>query len=172
MLRSSYSGWEPGSSRWEETHVPKVVSSNPSTVYWINIYSHLSVVKIVMCVRKGENKRKIGRAGVGPFSKIVLFYWTYWPMDPLGASNRHSKKYQILLYFHSQLKGWGFESHFPQSEWRKIGFVDLKAESHDAWILLHWAWYGKSVLGQMRNFFNGGWMGAKASWRKRGRWIP
>ena len=35
---------------WEETHVPKVVSLNPSTVYWMDIFSHLFVVKIVMCV--------------------------------------------------------------------------------------------------------------------------
>ena len=25
---------------WEETHVPKVVGSNPGTVYWMDIYSH------------------------------------------------------------------------------------------------------------------------------------
>ena len=29
---------------WEETHVPKAVCSNPSTVYWMNIFSHLFVV--------------------------------------------------------------------------------------------------------------------------------
>ena len=23
---------------WEETHVPKIVSSNPSTVYWMDIF--------------------------------------------------------------------------------------------------------------------------------------
>ena len=35
---------------WEETRVPKVVSSNPVTVNWTDIFSHLFVVKIVMCV--------------------------------------------------------------------------------------------------------------------------
>ena len=35
---------------WEETHVPKVVSLNPSTVYWMDIFSHLFVAKIVMYV--------------------------------------------------------------------------------------------------------------------------
>ena len=35
---------------WEETHVPKVVSLNPGTLYWMDIFSHLFVVKIVMCV--------------------------------------------------------------------------------------------------------------------------
>ena len=34
---------------WEETHIPKVVGSNPDTVYWMDIFSHLFVVKIVMC---------------------------------------------------------------------------------------------------------------------------
>ena len=32
----------------EDTRVPKVVSSNPSTVYWMDIFSDLFVVKIVM----------------------------------------------------------------------------------------------------------------------------
>ena len=41
---------------WEETYVPKVVGSNPSTVYWVDIFTHLFVVKIVMLTRK---RRKI-----------------------------------------------------------------------------------------------------------------
>ena len=43
---------------WEETLAPKVVGSNPSTVYWMDIFSHLFVVTIVMFVWKDENKRK------------------------------------------------------------------------------------------------------------------
>ena len=38
------------------THIPKVVSSNPGTIYWMDIFSHLFVVKIVMCVWKDKNK--------------------------------------------------------------------------------------------------------------------
>ena len=34
----------------EETRVPKVVGSNPSAVYWIDIFSNLFVVKFVMFV--------------------------------------------------------------------------------------------------------------------------
>ena len=34
----------------EETHVPKVVGLNPSTAYWMYIFSHYLVVIIVMCV--------------------------------------------------------------------------------------------------------------------------
>ena len=33
---------------WEEPHVPKVVCSNPSAVYWTDIFSHLFVIKMVM----------------------------------------------------------------------------------------------------------------------------
>ena len=40
----------------------KVVGSNPGTGYWMDIFSQLSVVRIVMCVfEKDENKRKRGR---------------------------------------------------------------------------------------------------------------
>ena len=46
---------------WEENHVPKVVSSNPGTAYWMAISSFLFVVKIVICVWKDENKLKRGR---------------------------------------------------------------------------------------------------------------
>ena len=45
----------------EETRVPKVVSSNPSTVYWMDIFSQIFVVRIVMFVLKDENKLKRGR---------------------------------------------------------------------------------------------------------------
>ena len=38
---------------WEETHVLRVVGSNPSTEYWMDIFSHLIVTKIVW---KDENK--------------------------------------------------------------------------------------------------------------------
>ena len=32
----------------EETHILKVVVSNPNTIYWMDIFSHIFVVKIVM----------------------------------------------------------------------------------------------------------------------------
>jgi len=35
---------------WEETDVPKVMGLNPSTVYWMDIFSHIFVVKFVMFV--------------------------------------------------------------------------------------------------------------------------
>ena len=37
---------------------PKVVGSNPSTVYWMDIIWHLFVVEIVMFVWKDENEQK------------------------------------------------------------------------------------------------------------------
>ena len=33
---------------WEDTNVLNVVGSNPSTVYWMDIFSHELAVKIVM----------------------------------------------------------------------------------------------------------------------------
>ena len=35
-----------------------VVGSNPSTIYWIDILSHMFVVRIVIFVLKDENKIK------------------------------------------------------------------------------------------------------------------
>ena len=35
---------------WEETHVLKVIGLNPSTIYWMDDFSHIFVVKIVMFV--------------------------------------------------------------------------------------------------------------------------
>ena len=56
---------------------PKVVSSNPSTVYWMDIFSHLFAVKFVMLFEKTKINEK--EAGVGPFffkkdkvSKVLL----------------------------------------------------------------------------------------------------
>ena len=30
---------------WEDTHIPKVVGFNHGTVYWMDIFSHIFVVK-------------------------------------------------------------------------------------------------------------------------------
>ena len=48
------------------------VSLNPSTIYWMDIFSHLFVVKFVMCVWKDENKLKRGRGW--PIFKQQLGY--------------------------------------------------------------------------------------------------
>ena len=55
---------------WEETHIPKVVGSNPGTLYWMDILSHISVVKIVLFVWKRPKMSK-KEAGVGPFKKTM-----------------------------------------------------------------------------------------------------
>ena len=36
--------------------IQMVVGSNPGTRYWMGIFSHIFVVKIVMCVGRVENK--------------------------------------------------------------------------------------------------------------------
>ena len=45
---------------WEHTHVPKVVSSNPSTIYWMNIF-HISICcKIcTVCLKRRKLKSLI-----------------------------------------------------------------------------------------------------------------
>ena len=45
----------------EETHVPKVVGLNASSVYWMDIFHIFFVVKIVMFVSKDKKKQKRGR---------------------------------------------------------------------------------------------------------------
>ena len=51
---------------WEETLVPKVMGSNPGTVYWMEIFSHIFVVKICnVCLKRPKINEK--EAGVGPF---------------------------------------------------------------------------------------------------------
>ena len=50
----------------EETLVPKVMGSNPGTVYWMEIFSHIFVVKICnVCLKRPKINEK--EAGVGPF---------------------------------------------------------------------------------------------------------
>ena len=45
----------------------KVVSSNPSARYWMDIFSYLFVARIVMFYEKTKlNKKEVG---VGPFTK-------------------------------------------------------------------------------------------------------
>ena len=48
--KSNLTGQEPMSTGYGRRLVPKVMSSNPSTVYWMDMFSHFFVVKIVMCV--------------------------------------------------------------------------------------------------------------------------
>ena len=40
--------------------IQKVVGWNPSTAYWMDIFSQIFVAKFVMFVRKGKNKLKKG----------------------------------------------------------------------------------------------------------------
>ena len=50
----------------EKTHVPDIMSSNPGTLNWMDIFSHLFVVKICVFERTKINEKE---AGVGPFKK-------------------------------------------------------------------------------------------------------
>ena len=67
---------------WEETHVLKVVCSNPSTVYWMDIFSNIFVAKIV---RLKGSKINVKEAENDPFLlKVAQFLKNYiatafWP---------------------------------------------------------------------------------------------
>ena len=50
---------------WEETHVLKVAGMNPCTTYWVDIFSHIFVVKFVMFFEKTKINEK--EAGECPF---------------------------------------------------------------------------------------------------------
>ena len=48
-----------------------VVGSNPGTIYWMEIFSHIFVVKICnVCLKRPKINEK--EAGVGPFKKNQL----------------------------------------------------------------------------------------------------
>ena len=52
MTKVRYKGGRAGALvkwLWEETHVPKVVSLNPGTIYWMDFFHILYVVKNLMC---------------------------------------------------------------------------------------------------------------------------
>ena len=44
---------------WEDTHVLNIVGSNPSTIYWVDSFLHLIVVKIAMFVWKDKSIQKL-----------------------------------------------------------------------------------------------------------------
>ena len=63
-----------------ETHVLKFVGLNSSAVYWIDIFSHLFVVKIVIALFE---KMKINKkeAGDVPFlKKGTMLFCHLWPI--------------------------------------------------------------------------------------------
>ena len=53
---------------WEETHVLKVMGSNPCTIHWMDIFSNIFILKIGMFVRKTKYTKK--GAGYGPLKHI------------------------------------------------------------------------------------------------------
>ena len=64
-------GWEPYLVKclWDETYVLKVVGSNPSTIYWMDIFHILFVVKMYCLVERKKINLKV--AGNGPFLKRI-----------------------------------------------------------------------------------------------------
>ena len=46
---------------WQQTHVVKVMSSNPNTIYWMKFLTLICFQICNVCLEKTENKRKRGR---------------------------------------------------------------------------------------------------------------
>ena len=63
-------GGNPGLVLLGDSHVPKVVGSNPCTVKLDGHFSRMFVVKIVMFVWKDENKQK--RPGIAHLKTLYL----------------------------------------------------------------------------------------------------
>ena len=47
---------------WEQTHIQKIVGSNPSTIYWTGIFLIIFCNRCIVCLKKTENTLKRGRA--------------------------------------------------------------------------------------------------------------
>ena len=48
---------------WEETHIPKVVGSNPGTVHWMDIFTYICCKNCFVCLKrlKIKTKKRPGR---------------------------------------------------------------------------------------------------------------
>ena len=94
---------------WEETSVLKVMSSNPSTIYWMDIFSHTFDVQIVMFVWKDRNKRKRGLGWLFQAEKHKLHFQVSF-----RAWNSH---FWRKKNFHQSLNtNWKFISVLPRME--------------------------------------------------------
>ena len=81
LLKNTNFGRKPWSSGylWDKTHVLKVVGSNLSTVYWMDVF-HISLLKKCnVCLKKIENKRKRGRGW--PIKNIQITDDLHWDLN-------------------------------------------------------------------------------------------
>jgi len=74
ISRKEREPWSSGYGKRLTFHVPKVVGSNPSTVYWMDIFTHLFVVKIcTVCLKRPKINKK--RPGLAHFLKKERISW-------------------------------------------------------------------------------------------------
>ena len=81
LLKNTNFGRKPWSSGylWDKTHVLKVVGSNLSTVYWMDVF-HISLLKKCnVCLKKIENKRKRGQGW--PIKNIQITDDLHWDLN-------------------------------------------------------------------------------------------
>ena len=102
QARILFLGREPWSSGYGRRLMFQRLGSNPGAVYWMYIYfSHIFVVRIVMFVRKDENKRKRGR-GWPIFLKKEFYFcksnfgFSSFPYRWLGAGDLNDMCLMLL----------------------------------------------------------------------------
>ena len=71
------------------------MSLNPGIIYWMDIFSHLFVVRIVMFVWKDGNKRKTGQGC--PISKNLYILPQMWP--DLAKFRHFGKSLQVFVKY-------------------------------------------------------------------------
>ena len=70
VLSRGLESWSSGFV-WEEAHVLKVVGSNPSTLYWMDIFSLICCKNCIqVCLKRPTINEK--EAGDGPFKNPIL----------------------------------------------------------------------------------------------------
>ena len=62
---------------WEETHIPKVVGSNPSAGYWMDMtfFTLICCKNCIVCLKRPKINKK--EAGIGSFKKIWKVYLVF-----------------------------------------------------------------------------------------------
>ena len=69
----------------ETTHVQEVVGSNPDAIYWMDIFSHGFIVKVVLFVRK---RTKINEKEAGDWPFLTNFYGRLNPGNGVAIVTR------------------------------------------------------------------------------------
>ena len=78
-----------------ETHILKVVGSNPSNIYWMDIFSLICRKIVLIFLKKTENKRKRGRGW--PIFEMFLTTFGFAKLEFIQIGNAKDILSQCLL---------------------------------------------------------------------------